>query len=254
MLLRDAASGEWVDPEIFYAFEERAFYAGGNRRWKCPRSGLTVRATAAPSWHGPSSTAVIFEHRGARLAFSGDTVYDPGLWTELAERRRPQRLPMSRKSFLAAPQVRADVNRLIQRAWSRRRLEAALAAYDGAVVLHDADYPGSVVHTIYAKLSAVAGGANARWKGLVLTHTPETFTSMHPIAFTGAKFRITSAGLAGLRNGPVAWHKQDGRVYGLRKARGGRYALALTDGGLRLERLRRGHRSGLAMKLIADPG
>ncbi len=252
MLLFDREHGEWVDPADFYAFGESAFYFGGNSRWKCPKSGLSVRAVAAPSWHGPSSAAIVFERGSAKLAFSGDTVYDPELWADLAERKRRQRLPMSRKKFLAAEELRCDINRLIERTWSGRRLKAALSAYDGAVVLHDADYSGSVVHTIYAKLSAVAGGANARWKGLVLTHTPDTFTSMHPIAYTGAKFRVTSRGLDGIKEGPVAWHKEGGKVFGLRKAKGGRYALAFTDGGLKLERLRRRYRAGLEMKLISD--
>ncbi len=252
MLVFDRKYGEWVDPADFYAFSESAFYVGGNRAWKCRKSGLTVRAVAAPSWHGPSSTAIIFERGKARLAFSGDTVYDPALWTDLAERKRPQRLPMSRKKFLAAGQIDGDINRLIERAWSARRLEVALSAYDGAVVLHDADYPGSVVHTIYAKLSAVAGGANARWKGLVLTHTPDLFTSMHPIAYTGARFRVTSRGLEGVRGGPVAWHKEGGKVYSLKKSKGGRFALAFTEGGLKLARLPRHYRAGLEMKLISD--
>ncbi len=251
MLVFDRAYGEWVDPEQFYAFGDRAFYLGGNRPWRCRKSGLTVRAFGAPSWHGPNSAAMVFERGGAKLAFSSDTVYDPELWADLAETRRPQRLPLSRARFLAAECVRGDVNRMIERAWSRRRLEAALSAYDGAVVFHDADYPGSVVHTIYAKLSAAAGGAAARWKGLVLTHTPERFTSLHPIAYPGASFRVTSAGLTGRREAPVAWHKEDGRVYSLKRTRQGRYAMAFTDGGLRLEKLR-GRRNGLEMKLETD--
>jgi ribonuclease BN (tRNA processing enzyme) len=251
LLVFDREHGEWVDPEDFYCFGERAFYLGGNRVWKCRRSGLVVRALKAPSWHGMSSSAILFQRGGARLAFSGDTVYDPELWAELAERKRKQRLPSSRRSFLAAEVVRARPDRLAERVWSPRRLREALAAYDGAVVFHDADYPGSVVHTIYAKLSAAAGGASARWKGLVLTHTPERFTSLHPITYPGAVFRVTSSGLAGLRQAPVAWHKEDGRVYGLRKSRKGRYAIAFADGGLKLERLR-GRRSGLEMRLEAD--
>jgi glyoxylase-like metal-dependent hydrolase (beta-lactamase superfamily II) len=248
LLVRDRESGAWVDPECFYAFSERAFYPGADRVWRCPRSGLVARALNAPSWHGPSSSAVLFERGGACAAFSGDTVYDPDLWAELAGRRRRQRLPTSRRSFLAAPVLRADINRLIERVWSRRRLAEAISAYDRAVVFHDADYPGSVVHTIYAKLSAAAGGASARWRGLVLTHTPERFTALHPVAYPGARFRITAAGLAGLRGAPAAWHKQDGKVYSLRPAARGRLAIGFADGGLRLEKLR-GRRGGLEMKL-----
>jgi glyoxylase-like metal-dependent hydrolase (beta-lactamase superfamily II) len=253
LLVFDREYGEWVDPEDFYCFAERAFYLGGNRTWRCAKSGLVVQAIKAPSWHGPNSAAILLRRGAAKAAFSSDTVYDPDLWTRLAERKLKQRLPGSRKSFLAAEELRVPVGRLVERVWSRRRLREALSAYDGAVVFHDADYPGSVVHTIYAKLSAAAGGAAARWKGLVLTHTPELFTSMHPIACTGATFRVTSRGLAGINDGPVAWHKQDGKVYGLRKSRGGRYAIAFTEGGLKLERLR-GGRPGLEMKLINDLG
>lgn len=252
MLVFDREYGEWVEPFSFYEFSDGAFFRGGNRRWKCPDSGLSVRAVSAPSWHGPSSTAIVFERGGSRLAFSGDTVYDPDLWAGLVETKRRQQLPMSRRKFLAAEEIHCDINRLVERTWSRRRLEAALSAYDGAVVLHDADYTGSVVHTIYAKLSAVAGGASARWKGLVLTHTPDVFTSMHAIAYTGAKFRVTSRGLAGVKDGPVAWHKQDGKIFGLRKSSGGRHALAFAEGGLMLVNLPGRYRQGLEMELIAD--
>jgi glyoxylase-like metal-dependent hydrolase (beta-lactamase superfamily II) len=251
MLVFDAAYGEWVDPEQFYDFGDRAFYLGGNRPWRCRKSGLTVRAVGASSWHGPSSAAMVFERGGAKLAFSSDTVYDPELWADFAERKHRQRLPLSRGRFLKAGYVKGDINGMIERTWSRRRLRAALSAYDGAVVFHDADYPGSVVHTIYEKLSAAAGGVSARWKGLVLTHTPERFTSLHPIAYAGASFRVTSSGLAGRREAPVAWHKEDGRVYSLKRSKRGRYAMAFAEGGLRLERLK-GRRSGLEMKLEAD--
>ncbi len=248
LLVFDREYGEWVDPESFYAFGERAFYAGGNRPWRCRESGLLVRALKAPSWHGPSSAAILFERGKARLAFSSDTVYDPELWRELAEKKRRQRLPMGRRRFLDAAEVRGDIHQLTERTWSRRRLKEALCAFDGAVVFHDADYPGSVVHTIYGKLSAAAGGASARWKGLVLTHTPERFTALHPVSFPGASFRVTASGLAGLRGGPVAWHKQGDRVYSLKKSKRGRYALAFADGGLTIVRLK-GRRPGLEMRL-----
>ncbi len=251
LLVFDREYGEWVDPEDFYSFGERAFYSGGNRSWRCKRSGLVVRALKAPSWHGPSSTAIMFERGKARLAFSSDTVYDPELWRNLAEKKRKQRLSMSRKRFLAAEELRGNIHHFTERTWSRRRLREAIRAYDGAVVFHDADYPGSVVHTIYAKLSAAAGGASARWKGLVLTHTPERFTALHPISFPGASFGVTASGLAGLRGSPVAWHKEGGRVYSLKKSKKGRYAMAFTEGGLKLERLK-GRRSGLEMRLESE--
>jgi hypothetical protein len=73
---------------------------------------------------------------------------------------------------------------------------------------------------------------------------------MHPIAYTGAKFRVTSRGLDGLKDGPVAWHKEDGKAYSLSKKRGGRHALAFTDGGLKLVRLPRGYTAGLELKLL----
>lgn len=250
LLVRDAESGEWVEPESFYDFSERAFYLGPDRVWRCAAAGLSVRALKAPSWHGPSSAAMLFERRGARLAFSGDTVYDPALWEKLAERRRRQRLPLSRRSFLAAPTVNAEISALAERTWSRRRLEAALSAYDGAVVFHDADCPGSVVHTVYARLSAAAGGCGARWQDLVLTHTPEPFTSLHPLAYAGARFRVTPRGLRLPAGTPAAWHKEGGRIWGLRRTRTGRLALAFGPAGLRLERMRGG--GGLSMRLEAE--
>ncbi len=253
LLVFDQEYQEWVDPESFYSFSDKTYYRGSNRLWQDDFSGLTVRAYKAPAWHGPSSTSIVFERGGARLAFSGDTVYDPDLWLKLSEEKRSQKLPGSRRSFNAAATISCDINRLIERTWSRRRYQDALKVWDGAVVFHDTDYPGSVVHTIYSKLSAAVGGANARWRGLVLAHTPDVFTSMHPLAYAGSSFSVTPTGLAGMRKAPVGWHKAEGKVYSLRKAENGPYAMAFEGEKLVLTRTR-GGRPGLEMQLEADLG
>ena len=93
------------------------------------------------------------------------------------------------------------------------------------------------MHTPYGKLAAAAAGPEgSRWKGLVLTHTPERFTALHPIACPGRRFVVTASGLAGLDGRAVAWHKEGGRVWALRPSRRGDLAVRRSARGLKLVR------------------
>jgi len=182
LLFRDPASGEWVEPESFYAFGDPAFYATDPAPYVDPDTGLTLGPIKDSVWHGPTTIGVEVRAGRERLLFSSDTVYDPALWRELAEERRPQRLPLPPAAFEKAHVVYGSINDLIERTWSRRRLEEALRTYDGAVVIHDVANPGSVVHTAYPKVP------RDRAAFLLLTHAPDRFVSEFPVALSGKTF------------------------------------------------------------------
>jgi hypothetical protein len=182
LLFRDPSTGEWVEPESYYAFGDPAFYASDPMPYVDPETGLTLAPIKDSAWHGPTTIGVEVRAGRERLLFSSDTVYDPALWRELAEERRPQRLPLPRAAFEKARVVYGSINDLIERTWSRRRLEEALRTYDGAVVIHDVANPGSVVHTSYPNVP------RDRAAFLLLTHAPDRFVSEFPLALSGKTF------------------------------------------------------------------
>ncbi len=182
MLFRDPGTGEWVEPESYYDFGDPAFYGTAANPFADRETGLTIRPFKAPVWHGPTTIGVEVRAGRDRLLFSSDTVRDPALWRALAEEKRLPRLPLPRAAFDRARVVYGHINDLVERTWSRRRLEAALRAYDGAVVIHDVANPGSVVHTDYR---CVPRGQAAF---LLLTHAPDRFVSEFPLALSGKTF------------------------------------------------------------------
>jgi len=193
MLFRDPETGAWVEPETYYSFSASVFYEQNRNDLVDAESGLLFRAVKAASWHGPPTIGVIVERGEERAAFSSDTVYDPKLWLELVEAEQPPPPEASSKAFLEAYLVKDDVNRFIGRVWSRERYEEALRCFDGAVVIHDADFEQSVVHTSHSKLTAFTPDAD--WRRLILTHTPDGFASVFPITSTGKRYRVLGGDL-----------------------------------------------------------
>ncbi|MGH7143484.1 MAG: hypothetical protein ACREJ2_05035 [Planctomycetota bacterium] len=175
MLMRDEASGAWVEPENYYDFGDAAFYEADPRDFVEAETGLRFRAVKAPVWHGPSAIGLKLETSSTHLAFSGDTVYDPELWQELTAERQ-QNLPLSEAGFRDAAVLYGDINRFIQRVWSPERLARALAMFEGYALFHEADNEHSIVHTRHSKL------LTHPTKPQVVTHVPDVFTSPYPIA------------------------------------------------------------------------
>ncbi|MBI5366430.1 MAG: hypothetical protein HZA54_05305, partial [Planctomycetes bacterium] len=184
LLFRDPASGEWVEPESFYAYGQRVFYEENQNALRDEESGFEIRALKSPIWHGPPTIGVEIVSADERLVFSSDTVFNPDLWQALAEEYHPQRLPMGREAFEQASVIYGDINHFIERTWSPERLADARAAYEGATVIHDVGDRGSVVHTDYDQVVR-AGGPFA-----MLTHSPDRFVSEYPLAITGKTFRV----------------------------------------------------------------
>ena len=186
MLFRDPPSGEWVEPESFYPFSSTVFYEEDRNDYVDEETGLTFRAVKAAAWHGPPTIGILATRGGDRLAFSSDTVYDPGLWRELAETGRPHNPDLDTPGFLKAHVIDGDINDYIERPWSRERLEEALRCFDGAIVVHDADFERSIVHTSHSMFTP-----DLDWRRLLLTHTPDGFASTHPITVTGKRYHLT---------------------------------------------------------------
>jgi hypothetical protein len=148
-------------------------------------TGLRFVAVKAPTWHGPPAIGVLIERGDERVAFSSDTVYDTDLWGRLAETRHDLPPEARTPAFEEAHVVEGDINDFIERMWSRERYDEALRAYEGAVVIHDADFERSVVHTSHSKFTP-----DSDWKRLVLTHTPDGFASHYPMTYTGKRYLL----------------------------------------------------------------
>jgi len=190
MLFRDDDYGEWIEPDTFYPYSSSVFYED-RKDFVDPDERFSIRAVKSSAWHGPPTIALRIETTtGERLMFSSDTFYDPKLWEILATETRDMNLGgMSFAEFEKVPLIYGDINDFKQREWSRERLREALRAYDDAVLIHDVNVKGAVVHTDYEKI--VKSGA----KKLVLTHSPDEFTSEWPLAKAGKVFRIVGEDL-----------------------------------------------------------
>ena len=186
MLMRDPSTGEWVEPESYYPFSSTDYYEADRNDFVDEATGLRLRASKAPTWHGPPTIGVLIERGDERVAFSSDTVYDPMLWRDLAETKRPLPPEAGTDEFAEAHVVEGDINDYIERTWAPERYEEAMRCYDGAVVIHDADFERSVVHTSHSKLTP-----DADWRRLVLTHTPDGFASLYPVTYTGKHYLFT---------------------------------------------------------------
>lgn len=182
LLFRDEETGEWVEPESYYTFNADVFYEKEQHAYVDEETGLTFRPLKASVWHGPPTIGVDVQAGADRMLFSSDTVYDLALWESLYQEKRPQKLPLSRDEFERAHVVYGNINHLIERTWSRRRLDEAVRTYDGAVVVHDVSDLNSVVHTEYPKVP------RDRAAYLLLTHAPDRFVSEFPLAVSGKTF------------------------------------------------------------------
>jgi ribonuclease BN (tRNA processing enzyme) len=187
LLFKDPEIGEWVEPQSFYPFASTVFYESDRNDFRDPDSGLCFRAAKAAAWHGPPTIGIVVSLGDDRVAFSSDTVYDPPLWLDLVETRNKLPKDVRTKAWQEAYVVEDDINAYIERSWGRARYDEAMTCYDGAVVIHDADFERSVVHTAQSKFSP-----DSDWLRLILTHTPDGFASVHPITLTGKKFRVLS--------------------------------------------------------------
>jgi hypothetical protein len=190
LLFKDPESHEWVEPESYYSFTSPIFYETNPNTFSDDKAGLRVKAIKSSAWHGVPTIAYKFMTEKSNLLFSADTVYRPSLWKSLCEEYRPQSFTTTtRQEFERSSIIYGDINDFIERTWSRRRYETALAAYRDSVVIHDVARKNSIVHTDYADI------AQAPLAQLIFTHSPDNLTAWRPI--------LTSHRRLVLRNGQV---------------------------------------------------
>lgn len=211
LLFKDPDYGEWVEPEQFYPFSSRTFYEENRNSYHDP-DGYTIEAINAPVWHGVPGIGLRFSTATESLVFSGDTVHDTELWQALHAEKRPQRLCAG---FEAASVIHGDINDYIERIWSHERYHEALAAFDGAVVIHDIATRKSVVHTDYRRL-----GQTVLKKGrTILTHSPDKMTSEWPLSNSEKSFLIEGTEFREIVGGALfpmdaaVYHKEEGKYY-----------------------------------------
>ena len=182
LLFKNDETGEWVEPESYYALCSETFYEKNSNVYRDDEAELTVQAIKASAWHGVPTIAFKFMTRENNLLFSADTVYRPKLWEQLCEEVRTQRFEsISREQFEKSSILFGDINDFIERTWSRQRYEAALSAYRDSVVVHDVARKDSIVHTDYADI------AHAPIEKLLFTHNPDNLTAFRPILKSNRK-------------------------------------------------------------------
>jgi ribonuclease BN (tRNA processing enzyme) len=199
LLFKDDDNGEWVEPQSYYAFNSEQFYEKDQNLFVDEAAGLTVEAVKAPVWHGVPTIGFRFKTARNTLFYSADTVYRSSLWKDLYQTYRPQRFEtIQREAFEEQSVIIGDINDFAQRIWSRQRYEAAVKAYQGAVVIHDVARKNSVVHTNYEDI------CDANIDQLLFTHTPDNLTARRPILKSGERVIF--------RNGRI-FECVDGRLF-----------------------------------------
>ena len=255
LLFKDDETGEWVEPESYYSFESSIFYEEDPNHFIDSDAELTVQAVKAPVWHGVPTIAFRFVTPKNTLFFSGDTVYRPSLWKELCEIHRPQSFEkISRKEFEESSVLFGDINDFIERTWSKERYEAALKAYEGAIVIHDVARRGSVVHTDYEDIG------EASIENLIFTYSPDNLTAWRPILSSGKVLVLREGNVYELVKGRL--YPLDADVYvkhftsnlvGYRSPKG-RYKVIKRDGLLGITSLDSPDEELLRIELFEDIG
>lgn len=192
MLLKDKATGAWVEPETFYDFSSRAFYKSNMRAYRNAKSGLRVTAVKKGVWHGMDAVGFLFQCGDTRVFFTGDTAADLDLWARLAGEFIDR--PATRaKKFLAAAAIIGDVSNFVERVWSLDRVSGLHELYAKTAAFHDCGGAENIVHTGYPALEKLwtgLVGKDAPRSSLVLIHTQPGLASRFPIATTGQKYTV----------------------------------------------------------------
>lgn len=183
MVVKDPEDEIWVDPETYYAYSDERFYRSGEKTNYQLLDDLSLSPLKAPAWHGPPTTSLLFESPAGDLFFSSDTVYDPELWEDLTETKTPK-IVLDDPEYSDRHYLVAETRNCVEQTWSQQRLEKALSVYDeDYVFIHDVSGPEAKVHTSYDNLEDFRGE-------ILLTHSPDEFTSLHPLAHLGKSYTI----------------------------------------------------------------
>ncbi|MFP4687984.1 MAG: hypothetical protein ACLFN5_07760 [bacterium] len=181
MLFKDPVENIWVEPESFYSYTDDRFYKNTDDISHTHPCGLKITPVKATAWHGPHTNSYLFEYDNEKIFFSSDTHYNPRLWQQLTQRRQGSHNPPEDLFVL-----NDDINSYIEKTWSRQRLERALSFYNEQLMtIHDVTGPHGQVHTPYHFLEK----RNSR---IILTHSPDEFTTLHPLAHLKKTFFLNN--------------------------------------------------------------
>lgn len=187
MLFRDPDEDLWVEPETFYDFSDERFYRQNESDSTNLSEDLTVEPVQSTAWHGPPTTSLLFDCPEGSLFLSSDTVYDPTIWEELTE--STPNTPDEDPSFRQRSYITGKIEEYVQQVWSDRRLQEARSRYnEDHVFFHDVSTDGSKVHTTYDNLDDFEGS-------LILTHSPDEFVTVHPMAHIGKSYVLRDGDL-----------------------------------------------------------
>ncbi|MFB6347510.1 MAG: hypothetical protein ABEK50_17470 [bacterium] len=188
MIFNDPVDDIWVDPQAYYCYDDERFYQNTDNSDYHLKDDLRLQPLKAPAWHGPPTSSLLFSCPEGQLFFSSDTVYDPDLWHDLVQPTDPSE-SLSETELEDRHYIRGEARHYIEQTWSNRRLEKALDLYEkDYVYIHDVSGPNSKVHTRYENLEEFTGE-------ILLTHSPDEFTSLHPLAHLGKSYLVQDSQL-----------------------------------------------------------
>ncbi len=238
LLFKDPELNCWIEPQTFYGLNDSRFYQTDSFQPYKAASGLKISAFKAPAWHGPFTTSLLFEYNGLSVFFSSDTKYDPILWEKLTRPLRPS--PTVEEDFPEEQQViyGEDINNYIEFIWSHERYERAVEFYDRTalnLMIHDVAKNGSVVHTNQRLLAEFSSD-------VLLTHSPEVFTSLHPLVHSQKTFLVKKSGICEQTKqnncypmNALCYHKNRSEYFvGYPDNNGEHYLIRQPDGSVRL--------------------
>jgi ribonuclease BN (tRNA processing enzyme) len=198
MIIKDEKDGVWVEPNSYYSLDDSRFYdTDGSVSSYDLGKNFSLKPYRAPAWHGPSTTAFSISLPEGEIFFTSDTVYNPTLWDELTE---PRDSRLSRDE-LDRSYIEGAVEDYIECVWSEKRLERAKSVYEkDCIYIHDVSGPDAKVHTAYKHLKDFDSE-------MLLTHSPDVFTTKHPMAHLNKTYT--------LRDNQLLERTKDGELYPL---------------------------------------
>lgn len=183
MLFFDDFYKEWIEPELFYPFNDNIFYSNDKNVFVDEDSNLKIEAVKSTAWHGVPSTSVKVKTDNTEILFSSDTCFNPVLWKSLSETKYNVSEKIRTDYFKDNLVINDYINDYIERIWSNERYETAMNFYNIANIIQDVAFVNSIVHTDYPNIKYIKN-----CKNLILTHSPDVFVSLYPVFNSGKKY------------------------------------------------------------------
>lgn len=227
MLFYDEQYKEWVEPEIFYPFSDNDFYSKNKNIYVDDITGLKIEAIKSTAWHGVPTISVKISSGNNECFFSSDTCYNYDLWENLSETKYDTSKKTNTKKFRNNQIIYEHINDYIERIWSKERFSTAMKFYKTKSIIHDVSIYKSIVHTDYYNLHSINNNNN-----LILTHSPDNFTSIYPLFKSGKKYLIHNSEIYEIVDNKIyelnadVYHKIKGNYFvGYKSAKGKFYVM-----------------------------